>query len=59
MNLQEAGENPYHDHEQPEEPEPMYSIIKGFVDWFNKTDKTQGIIEKRIEQYLETKKPKI
>ena len=29
-------------------------LLKGFVDWFNKTDKTQAIISERVEEYLKT-----
>jgi hypothetical protein len=28
--------------------------LKGFVDWFNKTDKTQSILNKRVDEYIET-----
>jgi hypothetical protein len=28
--------------------------LKGFVDWFNKTDKTQSILNERVEEYIET-----
>lgn len=29
-------------------------LLKGFIDWFNKTDKTQSIINERAEEYLKT-----
>ena len=29
-------------------------LLKGFVDWFNKTDNTQAIINERVEEYLKT-----
>ena len=30
--------------------------LKGFVDWFNKTDKTQSILNERVNEYIETLK---
>ena len=29
-------------------------LLEGFVDWFNKTDNTQAIINERVEEYLKT-----
>lgn len=29
-------------------------LLEGFVDWFNKTDKTQAIINERVDEYIET-----
>jgi len=29
-------------------------LLKGFVDWFNKTDKTQAILNERVVEYLKT-----
>ena len=29
-------------------------LLKGFIDWFNKTDKTQAIINERLQEYLKT-----
>ena len=28
--------------------------LKGFVDWFNKTDKTQSILNERVNEYIKT-----
>ena len=33
MNLQECGENPFQNHQQPEQPDPRYEMCKECGGW--------------------------